>query len=69
MRNSTWVSTNQEKEQCAQWTKFEVMIDTEKEECRSEIEQHLARNTVAQVPKASDKQRANNEKTHYVCDV
>jgi len=40
------------------------MIDTEKEECMSEIEQHLARNKEAQVPKASDKQRANNEKTY-----
>jgi len=40
------------------------MIDTEKEECRSEIEQHLTRNKEAQVHKASDKQRANNEKTY-----
>ena len=38
----------QKKDQCVECTKFELMTDTEKEECRSEIEQHLARNKEAQ---------------------
>jgi len=50
------------KDQCTECCKFEFMTATEKEQYREELEEHLARNKEAQTAKASDKQRANDDK-------
>ena len=61
LKISTWVSTNTKKDQSAECEKYDLMSATEKEQCRTPIEQHQARNKETQTDKATDKQRAKDD--------